>query len=99
MPPGFAPFGIQNLNGMLFVTYAKTQPGSDDERAGALVPPPVMKLWKDKKSGVVTTYDYDETSAWPALTAMFQLRVPTGRSSRIKSSPFGIMRGAESLSM
>ena len=34
LPKGYGPFGIQNLNGMLFVTYAKTQPGSDDERAG-----------------------------------------------------------------
>lgn len=34
LPKGYGPFGIQNLNGMLFVTYAKTQPGSNDERAG-----------------------------------------------------------------
>ena len=34
LPNGYGPFGIQNLNGMLFVTYAKTQPGSDDEREG-----------------------------------------------------------------
>ena len=34
LPKGYAPFGIQNLKGLLFVTYAKTQPGSDDERAG-----------------------------------------------------------------
>ena len=34
LPKGYAPFGIQNLNGMLFVTYARTQKGSDDERAG-----------------------------------------------------------------
>jgi uncharacterized protein (TIGR03118 family) len=35
---GYAPFGIQNLTTAagptIFVTYAKTQPGSDDERAG-----------------------------------------------------------------
>ena len=31
LPKGYAPFGIQNLKGLLFVTYAKTQPGSDDE--------------------------------------------------------------------
>ena len=34
LPEGYAPFGIQNLNGLLFVTYAKTQPSSDDELAG-----------------------------------------------------------------
>ena len=34
LPKGYAPFGIQNLNGMLFVTYARTQAGSDDEMAG-----------------------------------------------------------------
>ncbi len=34
LPKGYAPFGIANLNGTLFVTYAKTQKGSDDERAG-----------------------------------------------------------------
>jgi uncharacterized protein (TIGR03118 family) len=34
LPNGYAPFGIQNLKGLLFVTYAKTQPGSDDELAG-----------------------------------------------------------------
>ena len=31
LPKGYAPFGIQNLKGLLFVTFAKTQPGSDDE--------------------------------------------------------------------
>lgn len=35
LPKGYAPFGIQNLNGMIFVTFAKTQPGSDDEKAGS----------------------------------------------------------------
>jgi uncharacterized protein (TIGR03118 family) len=34
LPRGYAPFGIANLNEMLFVTYAQTQPGSDDELAG-----------------------------------------------------------------
>lgn len=34
LPNRYAPFGIQNLNGMIFVTYAKTQAGSDDEAAG-----------------------------------------------------------------
>jgi uncharacterized protein (TIGR03118 family) len=34
LPKGYGPFGIQNLNGTLFVTYAKMEPGSDDERAG-----------------------------------------------------------------
>ncbi len=38
LPKGYSPFGIQNLTTpsgpVLFVTYAKTQPGSDDERAG-----------------------------------------------------------------
>ena len=34
LPKGYAPFGIQTLNDMVFVTYAKTQPGSNDERAG-----------------------------------------------------------------
>jgi uncharacterized protein (TIGR03118 family) len=38
LPAGYGPFGIQNLTTpagpMLFVTYAKTQPGSNDERAG-----------------------------------------------------------------
>ena len=34
LPHGYGPFGIQVLDGMLFVTYAKTQAGSDDELAG-----------------------------------------------------------------
>jgi uncharacterized protein (TIGR03118 family) len=34
LPKHYAPFGIQNLNGMIFVTYAKQQAGSNDERAG-----------------------------------------------------------------
>ena len=34
LPLGYAPFGIQDLNGMVFVTYAKTQKGSNDERDG-----------------------------------------------------------------
>lgn len=31
LPAGYAPFGIQNVGGMLVVTYAKQQAGSDDE--------------------------------------------------------------------
>jgi uncharacterized protein (TIGR03118 family) len=34
LPKGYAPFGIANLRGTLFVTYALTQSGSNDERAG-----------------------------------------------------------------
>ena len=34
LPNGYAPFGIQTLNGMVFVTFAKTQAGSNDEAAG-----------------------------------------------------------------
>ena len=35
IPDGFAPFGIQNLNGMIFVTYAKQDDEAEDEVAGA----------------------------------------------------------------
>ncbi len=31
---GLSPFNIQNVNGHLFVTYAKHEPGDDDETAG-----------------------------------------------------------------
>ena len=34
IPAGFAPFGIQNLNGMIFVTYAKQDADAADEVAG-----------------------------------------------------------------
>jgi uncharacterized protein (TIGR03118 family) len=34
LPRDFAPFGIQNLGGNIFVTYAKQSPGSDDEVDG-----------------------------------------------------------------
>jgi uncharacterized protein (TIGR03118 family) len=34
LPAGYAPFGIQNLGGKIYVTYAKTQAGSDDEAHG-----------------------------------------------------------------
>jgi uncharacterized protein (TIGR03118 family) len=34
LPTGYAPFGIQNLGGNIFVTYAKQQKGSDDEADG-----------------------------------------------------------------
>ena len=34
LPHGYAPFGIQNIGGRIFVTYAKQQPNSDDELAG-----------------------------------------------------------------
>jgi uncharacterized protein (TIGR03118 family) len=34
IPAGFAPFGIQNLNGMIFVTYAKQDAEAGDEVAG-----------------------------------------------------------------
>jgi uncharacterized protein (TIGR03118 family) len=34
IPPGYAPFGIANLNGDLFVTYAKQKPDKHDDAAG-----------------------------------------------------------------
>lgn len=34
IPPGFAPFGIQNINGDLFVTYAKQNAQRHDDVAG-----------------------------------------------------------------
>jgi uncharacterized protein (TIGR03118 family) len=34
IPDGFAPFGIQTLNGMIFVTYAKQDADAGDEIAG-----------------------------------------------------------------
>jgi len=35
LPPGFAPFGIQNINGNLFVTYALQNSAKHDDVAGA----------------------------------------------------------------
>ncbi len=35
IPSGFAPFGIQNINGSLFVTYAKQNAAKHDDVAGA----------------------------------------------------------------
>ena len=34
LPPGYAPFGIQAIDGNIFVTYTKLEAGSDDEKAG-----------------------------------------------------------------
>src|SRR5207247_8334878 len=34
LPKGFSPFNIQNINGHLFVTYAKREDDEDDETAG-----------------------------------------------------------------
>jgi uncharacterized protein (TIGR03118 family) len=34
LPPGFAPFGIQNLNGDLYVTYARQDADREDDVAG-----------------------------------------------------------------
>jgi uncharacterized protein (TIGR03118 family) len=34
IPRSYAPFGIQTIGSRVFVTYAKTQPGSDDEAHG-----------------------------------------------------------------
>ena len=34
LPKGFSPFNIQNINGHLFVTYAKRKDDEDDETAG-----------------------------------------------------------------
>ncbi len=31
---GYGPFGIRNVNGLLFVTYAKQKPGKHDDQAG-----------------------------------------------------------------
>jgi len=35
LPAGYSPFNVTNINGQLYVTYAKHQPGQDDETAGA----------------------------------------------------------------
>jgi uncharacterized protein (TIGR03118 family) len=35
VPAGYAPFNVQAINGQLYVAYAKTTAGSDDETAGA----------------------------------------------------------------
>jgi len=34
LPSGYAPFGIQNIGGTLFVTFAKQDPAAEDEIAG-----------------------------------------------------------------
>jgi len=34
LPPGYAPFGIQNLNGLIYVTYAKQDAAKHDDVAG-----------------------------------------------------------------
>jgi uncharacterized protein (TIGR03118 family) len=34
LPQGYAPFGIQNINGNLYVTYAKQDAGAEDDVAG-----------------------------------------------------------------
>jgi uncharacterized protein (TIGR03118 family) len=34
LPKDFAPFGIRNLNGQIYVTYAKQLPGKRDDQAG-----------------------------------------------------------------
>jgi len=34
LPKGYAPFGIQNLNGNLYVTYAKQDAAGEDDQAG-----------------------------------------------------------------
>jgi uncharacterized protein (TIGR03118 family) len=34
LPAGYAPFGIQNINGDIYVTFASKQPGETDETAG-----------------------------------------------------------------
>src|SRR5439155_24672872 len=46
IPPGFAPFGIQNINGDLFVTYAKQNAEKHDDVAG-------------KGNGFVDVFDTD----------------------------------------
>ena len=35
LPEGYAPFGIQNINGMIFVTFAKQDEDKEDDVAGA----------------------------------------------------------------
>jgi uncharacterized protein (TIGR03118 family) len=35
LPAGFAPFGIENIGGVLFVTYAKVDSGGQDDEPGA----------------------------------------------------------------
>ena len=35
LPSGYAPFGIQNINGRIFVTYGKQDEEAEEEVAGA----------------------------------------------------------------
>jgi len=35
VPEGYAPFGIQNINGQLYVTFAKQDEAKEDDVAGA----------------------------------------------------------------
>src|SRR6185437_13834130 len=48
IPAGYAPFGIQNIGGDIFVTYAKQGPGGEDDVAG-------------QGHGFVDEYDADGT--------------------------------------
>ena len=64
LPKGYAPFGIQNLGGYIFVTYAKQTKGSNDEQHG-------------KGFGIVDEYSTDGVLLHRVAT-MGKLNAPWG---------------------
>jgi uncharacterized protein (TIGR03118 family) len=64
LPAGYAPFGIQALNGNIFVTYAEQQSGSTDEADGA---------------GLGLVDEYSTTGVWEQRVGSFGgLNAPWG---------------------
>lgn len=78
LPAGYAPFGIQNVNGDIVVTYAKHLPGEDDEATG-------------KGLGIVDVFDADGHLI-SRLASFGELNAPWGVALAPRS--FGQFGGA-----
>jgi uncharacterized protein (TIGR03118 family) len=78
MPAGYAPFGIQNVNGDIVVTYARRMHGADDETAG-------------KGLGIVDLYDADGRFI-SRLVSFGELNAPWGVA--VAPMSFGHFGGA-----
>ena len=78
LPAGYAPFGIQNVNGDIVVTFAKRLPGEDDEATG-------------KGLGIVDVFDADGHFI-SRVAAFGELNAPWGIALAPRS--FGKFGGA-----
>lgn len=79
LPSGYAPFNVQEIGGQIYVAYAMTTPGSDDETAGAGL-------------GMVNVFDVDGNLVSHLIPAGGALNAPWGMAMA-PAAGFGAFSG------